>query len=592
MRGPTALLVLLLAAPAAAQPAAQPGTAAVPFSRDWKRIRSDHFTAVGNTSEAQLRTALGELERFRSALTSAIPGLRIESPVPTVLVLFKDLRSMTPFNPRDERDRPRGNVAGYFSRLPDVNRMVSSVQRERADTFSVIFHEYTHYVINRSGRPLPTWVNEGLAEFYSTFRTTGPATGLLGGVPRWRARTLRSGEPLLSFDELFTAEGTARTFRNGVKLQRFYAQSWALVHYTMVGKRAGQLAVYLAALEKGLAPPDAFREAFDVSFDALHAEMRAYLRQLRLPAIGVSFPERVAADTNPVERLTEVEVLQLQAELLLQHNAPGEAEPLVREALRLDGTHPGARRALAALQRQRHHWSEAVTTMRAVAADAPKDFAAQYWLASDLTVNGDREEAMRASTAAVALNEGSPDAWMQLSVGAHALGRSSQSEAAMRRVLSLLQNPDWYRTRARAFWWLGDDAAVVRDVTAYVAEVGWGNEGVHAVFLSALAHRKLQAPDEAQRLLRQASIAIEPGSWTAVVAQFLLGELQVQPFLDRATGPGQETEAHAYVGLVASIDGRREEALRHLSWVRDRGRRAYSELPIALAELRRLESPR
>ena len=584
-----ALLVLLVAAPATAQVTA-PATA-VPFSRDWKRIRSDNFTAVGNTSEAQLRAALVELERFRTALAAALPGLRFGASVPTVLVLFKDPVSMRPFNPRDDRGRPRANVAGYFFRRPDVNRMVSAVQRDRRDTFGIIFHEYAHYVINQAGRPIPLWVNEGLAEFYSTFRTTGPTAGLLGAAPRWRLQNLRRGGPLLSFDELFTAEGTSRTFRNAVQLDRFYAQSWALVHYTMVGRRAGQLRTYLRALDAGLAPADAFDRAFDVSYADLIGEMRGYVRQTRLPAIEVTFPEPVTANTNPVERLTEIEALQLQAHLHLQQNAPDDAEPLLRRALRLDSAHVGTRLALADLQRTRGRWDEAATTMRALAADAPGEFAVQYWLANDLTTRGDRDDALQAATSAVTINDRSPEAWMQLSVAAHALGRTSQSAAAMTRARNLLQNPGWYRARARRFWWLGDNAAVVRDVAAYIDDVGWGNEGVpYAAFLSALAHRKLQEPEKARALLAQATAALDPESWTSLIAQFLRGEVPAQSFLDRANGPGQRTEAHAYIGLVAAIDGRGDEARRHLQWVRDRGRPTYVEYEMSLAELRRLGS--
>ncbi len=37
------------------------------------------------------------------------------------------------------------------------------------DPYSVIFHEYTHYMLSGAYSYLPLWIEEGCAEFYSTF---------------------------------------------------------------------------------------------------------------------------------------------------------------------------------------------------------------------------------------------------------------------------------------------------------------------------------------------------------------------------------------------------------------------------------------
>ena len=572
-----------------AQPAQTTPATPSPLSRDWKRIRGEAFTVIGNCPDDQLRAALTELERFRLVLKTMLPAAKLSSPVPTVLVLFRDAQAMAPFRPRDERGKVSENVAGYFSMHPEVNQMVSAVYPDRYDTLNVIFHEFTHYAIHSSGEQVPTWIDEGLAEFLATFRTDGPATGILGTVPRWRAATLQSGEPLLSFEELFTAEGVASSFRNEIQTERLYAQAWALVHYMTVGKRAGQLGLYLQALAKGRSPREAFQEAFNVTFEALQREVRAYLRQVTLPALRLTLPATIAADKAVVERLSEVDALSTQAHVLLRAGGTKEAEPLVERALRLDPAHVGARLALAAIQRHRLQWDEAVTTMKSITASAPADFAAQYYLSADLTTLGRAEEAMQAASDAVTLNEASPHAWLQLSVTARALGRISQADAALTRAKALYRSPDWSMTRAHRLWWIGDDAGVVRDVNAYAADVGWNNEGVgYAAFLAALSLTRLGQPEEAKAIIDRAAPGIDRESWTAVVARFLRGDLAAPQFLSRAKGIGQETEAHAYTGIMASIAGRRDEALRHLQWVEERGSRSYTEFQLALAELRRL----
>jgi tetratricopeptide (TPR) repeat protein len=474
---------------------------------------------------------------------------------------------------------------------PEVNQMVSAVFPDRHDTLDVIFHEYAHYAIHLSGEAIPTWMDEGLAEFLSTFRSDGPGTGILGTVPRWRAETLASGEPLLSFEELFTSEGVASTFRSEIQTQRLYAQAWALVHYMTVGNRAGQLGLYLKALASGRTPLEAFQDAFNVSFELLQREVRAYVKQLKLPALRITLPQTPVAEKAPIERLSETDALSTQAHVLLRAGAPREAEPLVKRALQLDSAHVESRLALAAIQRARLQWDEAVTTMRAIAAAAPADFAAQYYLSTDLTTVGRHDEAMQAADAALALNRASPDAWLQLSVAAMAVGRSSQADAALATAKTLYRTPDWSLTRAHRLWWIGNDAGVVRDVNAYAADVGWNQEGMaYAAFLGALSYAKLGQPEQAKAIIARAAPGIEADSWTSVVAQFLRGDLAAQAFLRRAKGVGQETEAHAYIGIMAAIAGRREDALTHLQWVEEHGSQSYTEFRLALAELRRLRA--
>lgn len=59
----------------------------------------------------------------------------------------------------------------------------------------------------------------------------------------------------------------------------------------------------------------------------------------------------------------------------------------------------------------------------------------------------------------------------------------------------------------------------------------------------------------------------------------------------RADDDGQRTEAHAYVGIRAALAGRRDEAIVHLQWVKERGNRDYVEHRLAVRELSRLQNP-
>jgi four helix bundle protein len=83
---------------------------------------------------------------------------------------------------------------------------------------------------------------------------------------------------------------------------------------------------------------------------------------------------------------------------------------------------------------------------------------------------------------------------------------------------------------------------------------------------------------------------VAPASWQASVAMFLEGKLSAGGLLSKANTPGLQTEAHAYIGIKAHIDGDDAAALRHLTWVKDKGQRNYTEYRLALGELDRIAS--
>src|SRR4051794_12233997 len=160
--GPAAAVACALVAAAGAGQGTPGGDL---LSREWKRLVTPSLVVVGNARESDLQRVGVEIERFRQALQTMFPGIRLDAPVPTTVVVFRDDHALTPFKPR-VRGKPLDNVAGYFTSLPHANYIVLAPSGYQPFTFQLIFHEYTHYIINRNFKRLPLWLNEGLAEFY------------------------------------------------------------------------------------------------------------------------------------------------------------------------------------------------------------------------------------------------------------------------------------------------------------------------------------------------------------------------------------------------------------------------------------------
>jgi lipoprotein NlpI len=101
---------------------------------------------------------------------------------------------------------------------------------------------------------------------------------------------------------------------------------------------------------------------------------------------------------------------------------------------------------------------------------------------------------------------------------------------------------------------------------------------------------RLGQDDEAARLLARTATAALEGTWTAKLVDYLRGALPAPALLDAAKEDGERTEAHTYIGFDDVRAGRPDAAIKHFRWVKEKGSRNFVEYPIAVAELKRLES--
>src|SRR5262245_58713296 len=147
----------------------------------WTQLQSENFLFVGDASEGQIRRVAQRLEQFRDVLLRVLPGASAQSPVPTIVLVFDNDRSMTPVKPLF-----RGNpieLAGFFQSGEDDNYI--AVNAEILDlAVLTIFHEYAHFLVNNSQGRVPVWVGEGLAELYEiTQQLDGGRSVVIGRAP-------------------------------------------------------------------------------------------------------------------------------------------------------------------------------------------------------------------------------------------------------------------------------------------------------------------------------------------------------------------------------------------------------------------------
>lgn len=316
---------------------AQEGGPSGSLSRDWKRLKTPSLTVIGNAADRDLRRTAEEIERFRVAIRALAPTTPMSSPLPMVAVVFRDDSALTPFKPRP-RGKPTDNVAAYFAALPDINYIVLAPNEDREFTYRVIFHEYTHFLVYRGAARLPMWLNEGLADFYSTFNGSEADNRMILGRPIPAYRTaLRSYGGLIPLKKFLSSDALPELLRTPLATHRFYAQSWALTHYLLLGENGvnrARLRAFVAALQSGESSDLAFAKTFGSDVNTLQRGLQTYLDLPTMSALQL--PQVEMQLGMPIERLPEIEALQVQGDLLARHGAYEEAEKRLSKALALD----------------------------------------------------------------------------------------------------------------------------------------------------------------------------------------------------------------------------------------------------------------
>ena len=374
----------------------------------WTTLSSAHFVMVGDAGERSLHDVALRLEQFRAVIALLFPRIKQPTAVPTVVVVFGSNKAYDPFRPRYQGKTVP--VAGYFVHASDTNYV--TLTTENADEgFRVVYHEYTHFLVGNWMTAAPVWLNEGLAEFYSTFALKSDGKGaFIGRVIPQHVFTLR--ERFIPLGELVAVDRSSPLYNEGDRRSIFYAESWALVHYLVmeVGDGRERIDRYLTAAAGGEPVDRAFAAAFGDDIKEFESKLRNYVRRSIYNEVEFKFAERVAADRGGTGRaLTAGEIEAWSGDLLLHMNRADEARVRLDKALTLDPNVARAHLSLGLLALRENRASEAWPHLQqAVALDPNNAFGQYTYGLSVLKYRGDSPAATDApsiDSARTALNK-------------------------------------------------------------------------------------------------------------------------------------------------------------------------------------------
>ena len=371
------------------------GASASASAKDtWTSVRSRNFFLIGNASERDIRQVATRLEQFREVFTKLLPTVKFNSPVPTTVVVFKSDSSYKPFKP--VVDGKVSEVAGYFQSGEDVNYITLTTEKRSENPYRTIYHEYVHLLVdNNLGRSnVPPWFNEGLAEYYSTFDIDDDRKIYLGNLIDNHLYLLRQ-QQMLPLQQLFSVDYYSLHRNRRDTRWVFYAQSWALVHYLILGnegKRLPQMGQFFDLFLKKTPMERAFREAFQTDFAGMEKELKDYVGRNSFRAQVATFKNKLEFDREMQSApVSDAEAEAYLGDLLLHTNRLDDAAARLEQALALDPKSGMAHASLGMVRMRQRRFAEAKQHLRQAVAANQQNHLAHHYYAYTLSREGMNE---------------------------------------------------------------------------------------------------------------------------------------------------------------------------------------------------------
>ncbi len=369
--------------------AARPGSAA---ARDvWLKAQSKHFTLIGDAGEKEIRNVGMRLEQFREAFSQIFSQIFspsvINSSVPITVIVFNNDLAYKPFKPLHQ-GKP-ADVSGHFQSSGDVAYIALAAGRDGASPYAVIFHEYVHALTSGGalsaplGSPLPTWLSEGLAEYFSSFVVIGGGKkGRLGGAIESHARLLRE-RPLIPLETLLAVDQTSPFYIETDKKSLFYAESWALTHYLLrPNGRRSQFRQFIDALAQGKPADRSFKQAFQTDYATIERELKNYIGQGLYPTEDLTFAQQLGSEAEvKTAPLSEAEVQAYLGDLLWRIHRSVDGEAFLNRALSIDAGLALAHQSLGTLRLRQNRYAEAQRHLRRAIEGGSQDYLTHYYYA-------------------------------------------------------------------------------------------------------------------------------------------------------------------------------------------------------------------
>lgn len=342
---------------------------------EWVCVESRNFRVFGSTGRKQATALLLRLERFLEIVRRLDASTRPVS-VPIDVFLFRDEPSFRPYLPLIGGEPAK--VAGYFTASKPRSLIALRRGWDSQETARIIFHEFTHFLTRDLNWPL--WLNEGVAEFYSTFDDQG-GTATLGRPIEEHLRTLRE-RSLIPLNDFIRLDQASVGYGDRHRSEFYYAQAWILFHFLRMSQDqdlTNRLLSYVARLTAGQEPVSSFHIVFDPV--PIEARLAEYIHRNTMAAMVFEVSDSGTRAKTAARSVTQAEVLARCAELLFRKEQFEQSRALIEQA-RQSGAPTGVVAMVEGLLAfYQSHWNEAARHFEEAVTAEPDYFLSHFYCA-------------------------------------------------------------------------------------------------------------------------------------------------------------------------------------------------------------------
>jgi tetratricopeptide (TPR) repeat protein len=240
----------------------------------WTRWTTPNFDFYSTLSRKQNVLLLRQLESARQGLIQLTIADTTGS-LPLRVIAFRS---------QDEYGRYCSNVGSTAYYLHSNYRNYIVISEEASKSVAPEVHEYLHHVIHQRFSHLPLWLDEGIADVYSTLEVNESSLRL--------GLSLASRQRLLQINGLDYPTAMLWNMRPSYfsnvqhvsPRSSFYAESWLLVHMLKFSPGyAPQFNELLRDLDSGGDPQQVFLQLYNKTPEAVDRDLQNYLKSKRLP---------------------------------------------------------------------------------------------------------------------------------------------------------------------------------------------------------------------------------------------------------------------------------------------------------------------
>src|SRR5579863_9039575 len=188
-------------------------------SEQWLRISSSNFELYTTAGEKKGREAVLYFEQVRGLFQRLANSKSAGPATPVRIIAFDSEKQYRPYSVNEFA------TAFYLGARDRDYIVMKSIAPENYPT---AIHEYFHLIVKHSGLVLPMWLNEGLADVYSTLEPHGKHMRM-GDVIPGHMQQLRSTD-WLTLEALLSIGHDSPYYNERDKASIFYSESWALAH--------------------------------------------------------------------------------------------------------------------------------------------------------------------------------------------------------------------------------------------------------------------------------------------------------------------------------------------------------------------------